>query len=530
QNWGASPPIPKDLFFLLLIVAAYVVYAGHFIYRTSFVIDGERYFVLFDDAMISMRYAKNLAEGHGPVWNPGERVEGYTNPLWVGLMAIFHLFPIDIPKISAAVQIAGAVFLAANLFFVKKIGEEVTGNPLVTLLAVFLTAFYFSLNNWSLQGMEVGLITMLLSGALWLVIRSLKRNTFTIWPYVLLGIGTWVRMDALVPYLAILAFLILLDPQNRREHLLWGGGVFLGFIVSQTIARYVYYGEVLPNTYFLKMQGYSLFARVKRGLTVYGQFIWTMNWTLFLIPFTILLLKLDKTTGLLLFIFLAQSAYSVYVGGDAWEHKGGANRFISSAMPGFFVLFVYALERIRQAVMAAREKSWVNRATQIALIPIVVASLFSFNTLLERDSFQKWALIKRPIFVKGNEKHTLMSLLVRRLTTEDASIAVVSAGAIPYFSERYAIDLLGKADKVIAQGEPRSLSGISDDVEFRPGHNKWDYEYSIGQLKPDLIVQLWSHPEEAKPYLDADYILIKVDEFQMYFRKDSPNIRWENIP
>lgn len=48
-----------------LLVAAFALYAGLFIYRTSFSIDGVRFFSLFDDAMISMRYAQNLADGYG---------------------------------------------------------------------------------------------------------------------------------------------------------------------------------------------------------------------------------------------------------------------------------------------------------------------------------------------------------------------------------------------------------------------------------------------------------------------------------
>jgi hypothetical protein len=39
--------------------------------------------LLFDDAMISMRYARNFAEGYGLIWNPGQApIEGYTNWLW----------------------------------------------------------------------------------------------------------------------------------------------------------------------------------------------------------------------------------------------------------------------------------------------------------------------------------------------------------------------------------------------------------------------------------------------------------------
>src|SRR5690349_496948 len=44
--------------------------------------------VLFDDAFISFRYAKNIAAGHGFVFNPGERVEGATNFLWVLIAAL----------------------------------------------------------------------------------------------------------------------------------------------------------------------------------------------------------------------------------------------------------------------------------------------------------------------------------------------------------------------------------------------------------------------------------------------------------
>ena len=95
----------KGTIAFLIIVLIYTLYAVVYIYRTSFVVNGERYFVLFDDAMISMRFAKNLAHGYGLVWNPGgERIEGYTNPLWVVFMALFHLFPIPLSKTSLFLQ------------------------------------------------------------------------------------------------------------------------------------------------------------------------------------------------------------------------------------------------------------------------------------------------------------------------------------------------------------------------------------------------------------------------------------------
>ena len=84
-----------------MILLCYCFYTALFIYRASFVIDGQRYFSLLDDSMISMRYARNLAQGYGLVWNPGgPRVEGYTNPLWTVYMSLFHLLPVNPSKVS----------------------------------------------------------------------------------------------------------------------------------------------------------------------------------------------------------------------------------------------------------------------------------------------------------------------------------------------------------------------------------------------------------------------------------------------
>ena len=94
------------LFAALLV--GFLYYAWRYILATSFVIDGTRYYVLFDDAMISMRYAYNLAHGNGLVWNVGERVQGFTNPLWVLYMALFHLLPLPPAQMGLAVQITGA--------------------------------------------------------------------------------------------------------------------------------------------------------------------------------------------------------------------------------------------------------------------------------------------------------------------------------------------------------------------------------------------------------------------------------------
>src|SRR3990172_8179623 len=178
----------KDIYFILFIVLliAYALYGWAFIQKTAIDFEGQGIHALFDDAMISMQYAKNLAQGHGLVWNVGERpIEGYSNPLWVFLMAGIHLFPIAITQTSFYVKLLSLFFLIINVIVIKLLADEFTESKFVSLLAAFLSAFYFSLNNWSLQGMEVGLQAFLLSSALLLGIRAFKAKQFSPWPYFL---------------------------------------------------------------------------------------------------------------------------------------------------------------------------------------------------------------------------------------------------------------------------------------------------------------------------------------------------------
>ncbi|HVL04302.1 MAG TPA: hypothetical protein VM386_07690, partial [Acidimicrobiales bacterium] len=87
--------------------------------------------------------------------------------------------------------------------------------------------------------------------------------------------------------------------------------------------------------------------------------------------------------------------------------------------------------------------------------------------------------------VADDARMTRFALTLRRTTEPAAATAVVWAGALPYFSHRPAVDLLGKSDPYIAHLQPL-------DRPLQPGHTKWDYEYSVNQLRPDLVAQVFS--------------------------------------
>ncbi len=65
---------------------------------------------------------------------------------------------------------------------------------------------------------------------------------------------------------------------------------------------------------------------------------------------------------------------------------------------------------------------------------------------------------------------------------------------------------------------------------MRPGHMKWDYAHTFGQLKPDVIVSIWEGTsQEAAPYL-KDYVYANVGGgVKVYLRKGSPDILWDKV-
>ena len=66
--------------------------------------------------------------------------------------------------------------------------------------------------------------------------------------------------------------------------------------------------------------------------------------------------------------------------------------------------------------------------------------------------------------------------------------------------------------------------------EFLPGHMKWDYDYSISALKPDVIAQLYGvTAEEIDPLLMYDYWKVLMDGFVLHMRMDSPHIHWDLV-
>uniref|UniRef100_A0A7C4YRX5 Glycosyltransferase RgtA/B/C/D-like domain-containing protein n=1 Tax=candidate division WOR-3 bacterium TaxID=2052148 RepID=A0A7C4YRX5_UNCW3 len=504
---------------LLTILAILLIYYIFFIIRSSFVINGERYFTLFDDEMVSMRYAKNLANGYGLCWNKGERVEGITNLLWTIYISFFHLFSIPPSKVSLFIQLTGALFMLFSTFLAYRISYLIFKIERVAIISAIFLGLYYPVVYWSLFGTEVSILLLLTSLSTFIVLKNDEKKIYLV--YLILGVSTLIRIDMVILYIGFWFYIMFSHKKNFLKHFFSGLTGLIIFVFGQTLFRYFYFRDILPNTYYLKMSGFPVFLRITRGLYVYVKFIWGLNILLVILAFVVLFYKRIKPVYFLLFISLLQSLYSIYVGGDAWEQFGGSNRFVSVVMFSFFILFSYSL------VLIYREIKFIRK---IPLFLYVIFSLLCFNSSYGPEANVEALLLIKPKYYNYNKNWTDIGINIKNVTNDSAKIAVVVAGTMAYFSDRYCIDILGKNDKYISHLKGRVLPGDNMFISFYPGHMKWDYNYSIGYLKPDIVVDLWYNRFEAENILEENYVLINfMNKYPLYFLKDSKNIFWEKL-
>lgn len=516
---GPKARLTKEFISFACILGVFAAYALLFIFRTSFVVEGVRYFSLFDDAMISMRYARNLMEGHGLIWNPGgEAVEGYTNFFWVLVMAAVHVLPISTAKISLFIQIISLFLLIINLVFVRRLALLVSnGNTMAAIATVVFTAFYFPLNNWALQGMEVGILATITTAVVFLILKA-GEQPIPQSALMLMAIAILTRTETVALFGLIALYHTLFLRSNRKVD--WRVWLTLaGVLAVHTMFRYLYYDDLLPNTYYLKLGSVPLSVRLQRGLSSLLQFLMDGGLAAVALPFILFFTAKQnhRIVAFLLLAFVFQCAYSVYVGGDAWEAYSGANRYIAVVMPLLFVLAAWSLSSLRGYIRFPGRQGVIQWASAIL---VVIAILVSLNWRL----WTSFLLQVPPLEVPNNAYMVKTAMLINRTTEPGATVAVVWAGAIPYFTGRPAIDLLGKNDRHIAH------LAMNDAMPFTPGHNKWDYHYSIASLQPDVVAQLWEKPEEIMPYLNANYVTVPMaGRRSLFYKQSSPYIKYDSL-
>jgi len=511
----------------------FIFWSGLFIYNTSFIaIDGKRYFCLFDDAMISMRYGWNFAHGIGLVWDKGLRVEGVTNMLMTLYMSLAALM---FNKVVAVlfVQITGVMLMLLIAYVNMNIAEEVFASSdcrnrnafvLVSFIAVL---FYYPLAYWSLMGMETSLIAVLILSATLLVIRR-DQDDRPVWLLpILLGLAFITRPDSVVPATLIMAsraFSLMSINRKAIATLCKELAVVLAFVLLLSLFRLVYYGDLVPNTYFLKLTGMPIEERIVNGLGFVGPFTLSVCAPL-LLSLLGTLFGRHKSKYLLASLIFSSIAYQIWVGGDPWPYW----RMTAPYVPLMFILSLDALAEITVRVRLLTANKLYNHNSfglRNVVIPLLGIALLSIANL---QFLPEMFLRVKPYQTSAAIANVNTAIALNNITNQNASIAVFWAGSLPYYTDRRAIDLLGKSDKYIAHLPPDLSGDISwSGMRSVPGHNKYDLKYSILHLKPTYTQGLSWGRDNVSSHA-TNYKLFEYKGVNLLLDSDSSAVIWQKL-
>lgn len=453
-----------------------------------------------DDAYISFRYAENFLLGHGLVFNIGERVEGYTNFLWVIVLALLKgLFGIDYLMSSRVLGVASGSALFYMLYLLVRRNYE-SGQPLFYVGLVIAMLSNLSLAYWSIASLETAAFVCM---AFATIVAEFTKPRLT--PGFLI-IASLLRPEGAVVFGAILINRIVTNRKVPYQFIL----LYVAPLLPFAAFKLSYYGSLFPNPYYAK-SGVGI-EYIVTGL----EYLWDFTKTVglygivFLIP--ILAIKKLWEHYSLLYIFVAiYIAYIVWVGGDVLK----VYRFFVPVIPALYFLFVASLYVLVQ--------SFLKEKTRAYAIVFLATTAFSFGSLkLSKGHVDTFWYYEQNIVRKMH----FMGTMLKKYMGSEFSLATSTIGMISYtLMGHRVIDMLGLTDAQIAKN-PEKIDGLTSTWKERRFNNT----YLLSQ-SPDFILFSTGY----KPSAPAERALMLHSEFRDnysptgFLRENQYKVIWRRV-
>lgn len=427
-----------------------------------------------DDALISLRYSKRLLEGHGLTWTEGIRVEGYSNLLWVVLVAVLGLFNIELVLAS---RILGFMCMATVVIVYLVHYYRAHNLSLSGLITVGIGGLFFVLSApiavWAIGGLEQALVAAILAPMLVLNIRMLTADEYDtkilLWLSLCLGLLSITRIDGLIyTFMTLLAMVLVKG--IKKDTIVKGIMICsfpVGFTGIQMIFRRLYYNAWVPNTALVKVS--PSLKHFKDGFTYLTDGLLSLGPFSFIVVFVLLLMLFyNKTTrkkGLLLLVVTGVwSAYLIFIGGDIFP---SFRHFIPLVTPMALIL-IEGIDLVLQKFSKLPEK---------IIVYVFITGMFVMFFTHQSDHKEN---IRATTERWEWEGQAIGMFLKDAFAEKQPLFAVTAAGCLPYWSELPCLDMLGLNDYFL----PRNLP--PDFGQGMIGHELGNGQY-VYDSKPDLI-------------------------------------------
>jgi len=426
---------------------------------------------LIDDSYIFLRYARNAAEGLGPVFNAGERVEGFSSPLWMLLLATAASLAVDLESVAwiGGVCFAGlsVVVVALAMLGVPHSRRE---TDIVLLLALATSPLVVFAAG---SGMDSPLFLFCVTAALVSMLGDqTNKNGVSCRTSIFLLLALLARSEGalLVGYCGLASLV-----QQRSVRRLWLVAVGMALLL---IVRYGYYGDWVPNTAYAKIAFFAA-QRWMNGCRYVAEAALAHGPTLLVAAVSVLwsMRKTGEHRRRLVLLggwIVLYTGYVIYVGGDnipGW-------RFLLPIVPAMVLLCHAAVAIVRSYVCA---EMW-RRAVLVTTILLTASNILAYRSL--RDGYYANMSLAKAWSDVGR--------WLERTTPPDTVIATPAIGAIGYFGKRTTVDMLGLTDRTVAtQGQVYGKGAH--------GHARYHTDY-LYERSPDLVVYMSSGRFEQPKY------------------------------
>ena len=216
-----------------------------------------------EDAGISIAYARNFVAGEGWVtYAGGERVEGFSNPLWTWLIALFLVFGISgWTSVKVMGAVLGAACLPLSYLLTRACLEDEDSH--IPMVPPVLLAASATFAIWNASGLENALFCFLMAAGAWRVVVEAKANRADAFPWsALLFLLLAVTRPEGIVYAALAGLFRLVFAIRDRNVVgpivRWLAVFFVPFVAYHAW-RYSYFAWEFPNTYYAKMDGENRF-------------------------------------------------------------------------------------------------------------------------------------------------------------------------------------------------------------------------------------------------------------------------------
>ena len=433
---------------------------------------------MLDDAFVFFRYAQNWVQGLGPVFNAGERVEGYTSFLWLILLAAATRFGCD-PVLAS--QILGTACAAATLRLLASAHRAWPQSTASTSQrAVLFLGTCGAFTAWPASGMEVGLAALLTTFATLHTVRLWNHPT----GHGLVGLGILAALLAATrPEALLLVAILLFAVQRRFPRRGWVAVVVFATLFAPYFAwRWTYYGWPLPNTFYAKVGGTA--EEWRRGVAYTLRFLRLAAPLVAAIAIALGRRRAEfAPRGLLLAVVAAQLGFAIAVGGDLMP----AFRFIAPVVP----------------LLALLAADAVGSLASGRTLAITTAGIAAWGLAGMRFDPDVHGRIQADRVVRAG---TIAGSWMRANLPADAVLATNTAGSVPYYSGLRCVDMLGLTDAHIAHRR------TPDQGRGWVGHEKFDGAYVLSR-RPNYV-QLGSALGSEQPVFPSDHDLWRQPGFQ----------------